>query len=36
MLGSVEENSIIIRLIEKIEQNKDLSLREKIEALKII
>ena len=36
LLGSVEENSIIIRLIDKIEQNKDLSLREKIEALKII
>jgi hypothetical protein len=35
-MGSVEENSIIIGLIQKIEQNKDLSLKEKIEALKII
>lgn len=36
LMGSVEENSIIIGLIQKIEQNKDLSLKEKIEALKII
>ena len=36
VLGPVEENGIIIRLIQKIEENKDLSLKEKIEALKII
>lgn len=36
MQGPVEENSIIIRIIEKIEGNRNLSLKERIEILKII